>query len=85
MSRAPKLTREDGRIDWGWPAERVRNRVRGANPVPGAFTEWAGGVLKVHRAEPAGPVDEGVAAGPGASAPATGTAWSWPAATAPCG
>ena len=54
VSRAPKLTREDGRIDWGWPAERVRNRVRGANPVPGAFTEWSRGVLKVHRAEPAG-------------------------------
>ena len=63
VSRAPKLTREDGRIDWGWPAERVRNRVRGANPVPGAFTEWARGVLKVHRAEPAGPVGEGVPPG----------------------
>ena len=59
VSRAPKLTREDGRIDWGWPAERVRNRVRGANPVPGAFTEWAGGVLKVHRVERAGPAGEG--------------------------
>ena len=49
-SRAPKLSREDGRLDWSWPTERLRNRVRGANPQPGAFTEWVGGVLKVHRA-----------------------------------
>ena len=62
MSRAPKLTREDGRIDWGWPAGRVRNRVRGANPMPGAFTEWSGGVLKVHRVELA-------EVSPGAAAP----------------
>lgn len=49
-SRAPKLSREDGRLDWRLPTEALRNRVRGANPVPGAFTEWDGGVLKVHRA-----------------------------------
>lgn len=49
-SRAPKLGREDGRLDWRLSTEILRNRVRGANPVPGAFTEWAGGVLKVHRA-----------------------------------
>lgn len=51
VTRAPKLTREDGRIDWSWPARRVRDRVRGANPVPGAFSPWRGGVLKVHRTE----------------------------------
>lgn len=29
----------DGRIDWGWPAERVRNLVRAVTrPWPGAFT-----------------------------------------------
>ena len=62
-SRAPKLTREDGRIDWSWPAERVRNRVRGANPMPGAFTEWAGGVLKVHRVDRVEPAARGAAPG----------------------
>lgn len=50
VTRAPKLTREDGQLDWNWPAERVRNRVRGANPMPGAYTQWSGGTLKVHRA-----------------------------------
>lgn len=52
VTRAPKLTREDGRIDWSRPAETVRNRIRGTNPVPGAFTEWPQGLLKVHRAHP---------------------------------
>ena len=49
-SWAPKVGREDGRIDWNQPAEAVRNRIRGTNPVPGAFTEWGSGRLKVHRA-----------------------------------
>ncbi|MHC4717419.1 MAG: methionyl-tRNA formyltransferase [Planctomycetota bacterium] len=48
-TRAPKLSRQDGRLDWSWPAAQVHNRVRGANPVPGAFTEWRGQALKVHR------------------------------------
>jgi len=48
-TRAPKLAREDGRIDWDQPAEVIRNLIRGTNPVPGAFTEWSQGVLKVHR------------------------------------
>ena len=50
VSRAPKVTREDGRLNWSQPAVTVCNRIRGANPVPGAFTEWEGGTLKVHRA-----------------------------------
>jgi len=41
---APKLRKEDGRIVWTWPAERVHNRVRGFNPWPGCFCrEPAGG------------------------------------------
>lgn len=50
-TRAPKLTKGDGRIDWTRPASELRNQIRGMNPVPGAFTEWRGGLLKVHRAE----------------------------------
>ena len=49
--RAPKLRKEDGRIDWDRPAETVRNHIRGANPVPGAFTEWEKGPLKILRAQ----------------------------------
>ena len=50
LSRAPKLTKEDGRLEWNWPSERLRNRIRGANPMPGAFCDWRGAVLKIHRA-----------------------------------
>ena len=51
VSWAPKVGKEDGRIDWNQPAEAVRNLIRGTNPVPGAFTEWGAGLLKVHRAQ----------------------------------
>lgn len=47
---APKLEKEDGRLDWAQTAGSIRNRVRGTNPVPGAFTVWNGKELKVHRA-----------------------------------
>lgn len=50
-SRAPKLCRKNGRLIWSQPTESVRNRIRGANPVPGAFTTWGQDrILKIHRA-----------------------------------
>ena len=51
VSRAPKLIKEDGQIDWCQPAERVRNLVRSMNPAPGAYTHWQGKTLKVHRTQ----------------------------------
>jgi methionyl-tRNA formyltransferase len=39
---APMLKREDGRIDWGRPAQEIYNRMRGFTPWPGAFTEFRG-------------------------------------------
>ena len=50
-TRAPKLDKEDGRIDWQRTAAAIRNQIRGMNPVPGAFTTWQGQPLKIHRAE----------------------------------
>lgn len=35
---APKLNREDGRIDWAEPAEAIERKIRAFNPWPGAFT-----------------------------------------------
>jgi methionyl-tRNA formyltransferase len=35
---APRLTREDGRIDWGRPAAAIHNLVRALNRWPHAFT-----------------------------------------------
>ena len=36
---APKLTREDGRIDWSEPAEAIVRKIRAFDPWPGAFTK----------------------------------------------
>jgi methionyl-tRNA formyltransferase len=38
---APKLTRDDGKIDWSEPAEIIERKIRAFNPWPGAFTEIA--------------------------------------------
>jgi methionyl-tRNA formyltransferase len=50
---APKLSKEDGRIDWTMPAEAIRNRIRGFSPWPGCFTTVPGTppvTLKIHAA-----------------------------------
>ncbi len=36
-SYAPNLKREDARVDWASPAERIRNQVRAFSPRPGAW------------------------------------------------
>jgi len=38
VSYAPKIKKEDGRIDWKQPATVVANQVRGLTPWPGTFT-----------------------------------------------
>lgn len=50
---APKIGREEARIDWCQPAYVIDRMVRAFNPVPGAWTEWRGQVLKIWRATPA--------------------------------
>ena len=49
---APKLRKEDGRIDWTRPARDIHNRVRGFTPWPGCFcgeAQGAGRKLRVLR------------------------------------
>jgi methionyl-tRNA formyltransferase len=46
---APKITGEEARIDWSDPCERIRDQVRGLNPMPGAWTLLNDQRLKVHR------------------------------------
>ncbi|HEX9951414.1 MAG TPA: methionyl-tRNA formyltransferase [Rubricoccaceae bacterium] len=52
-SPAPKLFRDDARIDWNRPARRVHDHIRALSPAPGAWTMWATGsgseTLKVLR------------------------------------
>jgi methionyl-tRNA formyltransferase len=46
---APMLEKEAGRIEWAEPAARVRDRIRGVDPWPGAFTLLDGEPLKLWR------------------------------------
>lgn len=48
---APKLTKQDGRINWSASAREIDLRLRGMTPWPGSFTTLPDGrTLKVHRA-----------------------------------
>lgn len=37
-TRAPKIVKDDCRIDWNMSAEEIHNRIRAFTPHPGAFT-----------------------------------------------
>jgi methionyl-tRNA formyltransferase len=50
---AAKISKEDGRIDWNWPAQKIWNRLRAFTPWPGAFTFCNGKLLKIWKAGPA--------------------------------
>ena len=55
VSYAPKISKQDGRIDWQRPARVIWNRVRGLVPWPGAFTHLPASpqphLLKIWQAE----------------------------------
>jgi len=40
VTKAPKLRKEDGLIDWSRPASSVHNAVRAMQPWPVAYTTW---------------------------------------------
>ncbi len=39
LNKAPKIYKEDCRIDWSRPVKDIVNRIHGLSPHPGAFTE----------------------------------------------
>ncbi|MDQ0821642.1 methionyl-tRNA formyltransferase [Arthrobacter sp. V4I6] len=47
ISLAPKLTLEDGRLDWRQPALALGRRARGVTPEPGAWTTLDGQRVKL--------------------------------------
>lgn len=49
LKLAPKIHREDCRIDWNQPAKKVHNFIRGLSPYPGAWTELNNKTVKVYR------------------------------------
>ncbi|MFC1646008.1 methionyl-tRNA formyltransferase [Candidatus Omnitrophota bacterium] len=46
-SYAPKLKKEDGRIDWNKSANQIRNHIRGCLPWPGSFTLYRDNLVKI--------------------------------------
>jgi methionyl-tRNA formyltransferase len=61
VTYAPKLTKEDGRLDWAAEAAALERRVRALNPWPGTFFDHRGEQVRVLAAR----------AEPGAGAPGT--------------
>lgn len=48
---APKIQKEDCRINWAKSAEEIHNFVRGMSPFPGAFTTINGKIIKIFQTE----------------------------------
>lgn len=48
-TKAPKITKEICRINWNKWAIKIHNLVRGLSPVPGAFTELDGRIIKIFK------------------------------------
>jgi methionyl-tRNA formyltransferase len=55
---APKLKREDGKIDWSESADVIERKIRAFNPWPGAFMTIDGRNLKIFSASIADLSDE---------------------------
>ena len=48
---APKITKEVSKIDWSKPAYQIHNLIRGLSPIPGAFFEFDGKLIKIYKTE----------------------------------
>lgn len=46
---APKIFKEDCRINWDQPAEKIHNFVRGLSPHPTAYTTHEGRLIKIYK------------------------------------
>lgn len=57
VSLAPKVTVADARLEWTQPAARLRDRVRGCSPHPGAWTTFHGERFKILSTRPADRAD----------------------------
>ena len=51
-TQAPKLSREDGELHWGLPADEIDRRVRALQPWPGVTLPLGGRRVKVLRGRP---------------------------------
>ena len=59
-SYAPILKKEDGLIDWNWPARKIFNLSRGFLPWPGAYSFFRGQIFHVWKSRVASDSPTGV-------------------------
>ncbi|MBU1783743.1 MAG: methionyl-tRNA formyltransferase [Candidatus Omnitrophica bacterium] len=59
VSYAPKLQKQDGKVNWERPAVDIVRQVRALQPWPGAFTLLNGKTLKIFAVEIAARIKEG--------------------------
>lgn len=52
LKPAPKIHKEDCKIDWSQSVENVYNFIRGLSPYPTAYTYLQGKMLKIFQAKP---------------------------------
>lgn len=48
---APMITKDMGHIDWTLSAKAIKDKIRGFNPVPCAYTTYGLDILKIFKAE----------------------------------
>ena len=51
LKSAPKIFKEDCKINWSQQAVTIRNFIRGLSPYPGAWTTLNGKILKIYACE----------------------------------
>ena len=51
LRHAPKIFKDDCRINWSKPVKQVYNLIRGLSPYPTAFTQLQAKTLKIFKAE----------------------------------
>lgn len=56
---APRVQKEEGRIDWTRQADEIHNRIRALNPWPVAFASFRGQKLKIWRSKKHSPSSAG--------------------------
>lgn len=63
ITLAPKITVEDGRVDWSTDADVIDRLVRACSPAPGAWTTFRGERFKLLTARPSETTEELLAPG----------------------
>ena len=58
-SLAPILKKEDGEVNWNWPARKIFDRARGFLPWPGAYSHFRGQLFHIWKARVAEETGQG--------------------------